>query len=54
MIGGGIHGVKPDATKVTSFNESRMWTGGVMMNADGAVLSTGEGGIMWNNPDTGQ
>jgi sugar lactone lactonase YvrE len=31
-----------------------MWTGGVMMNEDGSILSTGEGGIMWNNPDTGK
>jgi sugar lactone lactonase YvrE len=54
VIAGGIHGVKPDGTKVGSFNESRMWTGGVMMNADGAVLSTGEGGIMWNHPDSGK
>lgn len=54
VISGGIHGVKPDGTKVGSFSESRMWTGGVLMNADGSVLSTGEGGIMWNNPDTGQ
>ena len=54
VIGGGIHGVKPDGTKVSSFNESRMWTGGVMLNHDGAVLSTGQGGIMWNNPDTGK
>ncbi len=54
VIGGGIHGIKPDGTKVTSFNKSRKWTGGVMMNADGAVLSTGEGGIMWNHPDTGK
>ena len=54
VIAGGIHGVKPDGTKVGAFNESRMWTGGVMMNADGAVLSTGEGGIMWNHPDTGK
>jgi sugar lactone lactonase YvrE len=54
VISGGIHGVKPDGTKVGSFNESRMWTGGVMMNSDGAVLSTGEGGIMWNHPDTGR
>lgn len=53
VIAGGIHGVKPDGTKVTSFNEERMWTGGIMMNADGAVLSTGQGGIKWNNPDTG-
>ena len=44
--------MKPDGTKVGSFNEGRMWTGGVMMNADGAVLSSGEGGIMWNDPDS--
>ena len=54
VIAGGIHGVKPDGTKFCSFNESRMWTGGIMLNDDGAVLSTGEGGIMWNNPDTGK
>lgn len=54
VIAGGIHGVKPDGTSVCSFNEGRMWTGGVMMNADGSVLSSGEGGIMWNNPDTGK
>lgn len=53
VIAGGIHGVKPDGSKVDTFNAGRMWTGGVMMNADGAVLSTGEGGIMWNNPETG-
>jgi sugar lactone lactonase YvrE len=54
VIAGGIHGVKPDGTSVGSFNDDRMWTGGIMMNADGAVLSTGQGGIMWNNPDTGK
>ncbi len=54
VIAGGIHGAKPDGTKVGSFNESRMWTGGVMLNYDGAVFSTGQGGIMWNNPDTGK
>jgi len=31
-----------------------MWTGGVMMNEDGSVLSSGVGGIMWNHPDTGR
>lgn len=54
VIAGGLHGVKPDGTRVASFNEGRMWTGGVLMNADGAVLSTGGGGIMWNHPDTGK
>ncbi len=54
VIAGGIHGVKPDGTKVTTFNDNRMWTGGVMMNHDGAVFSSGQFGIMWNNPDTGK
>ncbi len=54
VIAGGIHGVKFDGTKVGSFNEDRMWTGGIMMNEDGSVLSTGQNGIMWNNPDTGK
>ena len=54
VIGGGIHGVTPEGKPVTSFNHGRMWTGGIMMNEDGSVLSTGQGGIMWNNPDTGK
>lgn len=54
VIAGGIHGVKFDGTKVGSFNEDRMWTGGIMMNEDGSVLSTGQNGIVWNNPDTGK
>jgi sugar lactone lactonase YvrE len=54
IIAGGIHGVRPDGSKVQPFNEGRMWTGGVMMNGDGSVLSTGQGGTMWNNPDSGK
>ena len=54
VIAGGVHGAKPDGTRVGSFNEGRMWTGGVMLNHDGTVLSTGEGGIMWNHPETGR
>jgi sugar lactone lactonase YvrE len=54
VIAGGIHGVKPDGTIVCSFNATRMWTGGVLVNGDGCVLSTGQGGIMWNDPDTGR
>ncbi len=54
VIGGGIHGVKPDGTPVATFNAERMWTGGVLMNDDGAVLSTGQGGIMWNHPESGR
>jgi len=54
VIRGGILGITPEGEHVASFNDERMWTGGVMMNACGAVLSTGEHGIMWNNPDTGK
>ncbi|GGC16340.1 hypothetical protein GCM10011494_39020 [Novosphingobium endophyticum] len=54
VIGGGIHGVTPDGTPAGSFNAGRMWTGGVMLNHDGAVLSSGEGGIMWNDPAKGR
>jgi sugar lactone lactonase YvrE len=53
VIAGGIHGVTPNGEKVTSFNTERMWTGGILINEDGAVLSSGAGGIMWNHPDTG-
>jgi sugar lactone lactonase YvrE len=53
VIAGGVHGVHPDGSTM-SFNAGRMWTGGVMMNEDGAVLSSGQGGIMWNHPGTGR
>jgi sugar lactone lactonase YvrE len=54
VIAGGVHGVTPGGTKVATFDAERMWTGGVMINEDGAVLSSGEGGIRWNHPDTGR
>jgi sugar lactone lactonase YvrE len=55
VIAGGIHGVKGDGSgTAAALNPERMWTGGVMMNDDGAVLSSGVGGIMWNHPDTGK
>ena len=53
-LAGGIFGVTPDGSPRGSFNLDRKWTGGVMMNADGSVLSTGPGGIMWNDPDSGE
>lgn len=54
VIAGGIHGVKPDGTPLATFNPDRMWTGGVLVNADGKVLSSGQGGILWNDPETGR
>jgi sugar lactone lactonase YvrE len=52
-VAGGIFGVYPDG-KTQSFDLDRQWTGGIMLNADGAVLSSGPGGIRWNNPETGK
>ncbi|MCB2077452.1 MAG: SMP-30/gluconolactonase/LRE family protein [Novosphingobium sp.] len=54
VISGGVHGAGFDGAPHPTLNPERMWTGGIMMNADGAVLSSGQGGIMWNNPDTGK
>lgn len=51
VIAGGIHRIAPDGAK-TSFG-TRMWTGGVMMNHDGKVLSSGQGGILWTDPASG-
>lgn len=53
VIGGGLYGLMPDG-KIESFNPGRMWTGGVMLNEDGSVFSSGQGGIMWNNPQSGK
>lgn len=54
VIGGGVHGITPHGYHIASFNPGRMWTGGVLMNSDGSILSSGGGGIMWNNPDSGK
>jgi len=53
VIAGGIHGFTADGT-VPPFNADRMWTGGILVNNDGLVLSSGAGGIMWNDPATGE
>ncbi len=52
VIAGGIHCLATGEGYET-LNPERMWTGGVMMNADGRVLSSGPGGIMWNDPVSG-
>lgn len=54
VLGGGVHGVRADGTPMCTFNPERMWTGGVLLNADGCVLSSGQGGVMWNCPETGK
>lgn len=53
VIAGGIHGIAPDGSPVASFDQERRWTGGIAVNHDGCILSSGEGGIRWNNPRSG-
>lgn len=53
VIAGGVHAVTPEGKTVFSLNPGRMWTGGIMLNSDGSVLSSGQGGIMWNHPESG-
>lgn len=54
VIAGGVHGIAPDGSKIATFDPDRMWTGGIALNHDGCVLSSGEGGIRWNDPCTGR
>jgi sugar lactone lactonase YvrE len=54
VIAGGVHGVTFGGEHVATLDPQRMWTGGILMNADGAVLSSGQGGIRWNHPGTGR
>ena len=53
VVAGGVHAVTRDGS-IRSFNEDRMWTGGIMLNRDGTALSSGQGGIAWNHPETGR
>ena len=52
VIGGGIHSVGPTGD-LRSFNKERLWTGGILLNEDGCILSSGPGGIAWTDPETG-
>lgn len=54
VVAGGIHGVRPDGAKVAVLDPDRMWTGGILLNADGCVLSSGQGGVRWNHPESGE
>lgn len=53
VLAGGIHGVTREGTRVGTLDPNRMWTGGILLNHDGKVLSSGQGGIRWNDPATG-
>jgi len=53
VVAGGVRSASFDGAPRFTLNPERMWTGGIMMNHCGAVLSSGQGGIMWNDPETG-
>lgn len=52
VIAGGVHGLGNDG-RTHVLDAERMWTGGLLVNTDGAILSSGVGGIRWNDPDDG-
>ncbi len=53
VIGGGIHRLEADGTAIAHL-EDRRWIGGILLADDGAVLSTGQGGIMRTDPASGK
>jgi sugar lactone lactonase YvrE len=53
VIAGGIRALAPEGEVIT-LNPERQWTGGILVNHDGCVLSSGPGGILWNDPATGK
>jgi len=53
VIAGGVRGLSR-AGPLQTLNPDRKWTGGVAMNEGGIVLSSGRGGIMWNDPASGE
>ncbi len=53
VVAGGVHAVSSDGRKVFCLNPERRWTGGIFLNDDGCILSSGAGGIKWNHPESG-
>lgn len=54
VVSGGVRSASFDGAPRFTLNPERMWTGGILMNHCGAVLSSGQGGIMWNDPESGK
>lgn len=53
VVGGGVFGVNQEGELAFTLNSDRRWTGGIYINSDGCILSSGAGGIMWNHPESG-
>jgi sugar lactone lactonase YvrE len=49
---GGIRRLSPDG-QVDVWRKTDRWIGGILLNADGKVLSSGAGGVFWFDPATG-
>ena len=54
VIAGGVRGLRNLTEPLPTLNAERKWTGGIALNEGGIVLSSGRGGIMWNNPASGK
>ncbi|TAL02516.1 MAG: gluconolactonase [Rhodospirillaceae bacterium] len=52
VVEGGIRRRLPDGT-TDAWLPGKRWIGSIVINEDGAVLSSGAGGIAWFNPATG-
>jgi len=52
VVQGGLRRLRPDGG-VDSWLPDRRWIGGIVINADAAVLCSGANGIAWLNPRTG-
>lgn len=52
VMAGGIHRLADDGSR-TSWRDRALCIGGLLVNQDGRILSTGEGGISWTDPASG-
>ncbi|WP_317929493.1 SMP-30/gluconolactonase/LRE family protein [Halioxenophilus sp. WMMB6] len=52
VIGGGIHSLNSSG-EIKSYDADRQWTGGILLNKNGVVFSSGQYGIKWLNPHVG-
>lgn len=52
ILQGGFRCLRPDG-QVDSWLAERKTIGGLALNADGSVICSGTGGIVWLNPETG-
>jgi sugar lactone lactonase YvrE len=53
VFDGGVQRLEPDGSLARWLPE-RLWSGALMLNDDGSVLSAGPGGIVWVDPATGR